>query len=77
MYNKILRIILRVIAVILSLGAFFFQLANLFFGTMAKNGSDLQNDYWYYGEELIPHLFTIFIIVWFAVFQIRKIINMK
>ena len=35
------------------------------------------DDYWYYGTELIPHLFTIIIIIWFVVFQIRKIINMK
>lgn len=77
MDNKILKNIVRVIAVILSLGAFFFQLVNLVLGTMVKNGSDLQNDYWYYGAELIPHLFTIFIIIWFVVFQIKKIINMK
>ena len=55
MDNKMLKNIVRVIAVILSLGAFFFQLVNLVLGTMVKNGSDLQNDYWYYGAELIPH----------------------
>lgn len=50
---------------------------NFVFGTMVKNVSDMQDDYWYYGTELIPHLFTIIIIIWFVVFQIRKIINMK
>ena len=71
MDNNILKIIFRVVAVLLSLGALFFQLINFVFGTMVKN------DYWYYGTELIPHLFTIIIIIWFVVFQIRKIINMK
>lgn len=77
MDNNILKIIFRVVAVLLSLGALFFQLINFVFGTMVKNVSDMQDDYWYYGTELIPHLFTIFIIIWFVVFQIRKIINMK
>ena len=77
MYNNILKIIFRVVAVLLSLGALFFQLINFVFGTMVKNVSDMQDDYWYYGTELIPHLFTIIIIIWFVVFQIRKIINMK
>ena len=53
------------------------ELINFVFGTMVKNVSDMQDDYWYYGTELIPHLFTIIIIIWFVVFQIRKIINMK
>ena len=74
--NKLWKIIFRVVAVLLSLGALFFQLINFVFGTMVKNVSDMQDDYWYYGTELIPHLFTI-IIIWFVVFQIRKIINMK
>ena len=95
MDNNILKIIFRVVAVLLSLGALvfffkllliynlaislelFFQLINFVFGTMVKNVSDMQDDYWYYGTELIPHLFTIIIIIWFVVFQIRKIINMK
>ena len=76
MDNNILKIIFRVVAVLLSLGALFFQLINFVFGTMVKNVSDMQDDYWYYGTELIPNLFTI-IIIWFVVFQIRKIINMK
>jgi uncharacterized membrane protein len=75
MDNNILKIIFRVVAVLLSLGALFFQLINFVFGTMVKNVSDMQDDYWYYGTELIPHLFTIIIIIWFVVFQIRKIIN--
>ena len=73
MDNNILKIIFRVVAVLLSLGALFFQLINFVFGTMVKNVSDMQD----YGTELIPHLFTIIIIIWFVVFQIRKIINMK
>ena len=72
MDNNILKIIFRVVAVLLSLGALFFQLINFVFGTMVKNVSDMQDDYWYYGTELIPHLFTIIIIIWFVVFQIRK-----
>ena len=59
MDNNILKIIFRVVAVLLSLGALFFQLINFVFGTMVKNVSDMQDDYWYYGTELIPHLFTI------------------
>lgn len=39
---------------------------------MVKNVSDMQDDYWYYGTELIPHLFTIIIIIWFVVFQIKE-----
>ena len=62
MDNNILKIIFRVVAVLLSLGALFFQLINFVFGTMVKNVSDMQDDYWYYGTELIPHLFTIIII---------------
>lgn len=58
MDNNILKIIFRVVAVLLSLGALFFQLINFVFGTMVKNVSDMQDDYWYYGTELIPHLFT-------------------
>ena len=61
MDNNILKIIFRVVAVLLSLGALFFQLINFVFGTMVKNVSDMQDDYWYYGTELIPHLFTIII----------------
>ena len=57
MDNNILKIIFRVVAVLLSLGALFFQLINFVFGTMVKNVSDMQDDYWYYGTELIPHLF--------------------
>lgn len=75
MDNKILKNILRIIVVILSLIAFFFQLVNLFLGTMVKNGSEMLNDYWYYGTELIPHVFTIIIIIWFIIFQVREIIN--
>ena len=63
MDNNILKIIFRVVAVLLSLGALFFQLINFVFGTMVKNVSDMQDDYWYYGTELIPHLFTIIIII--------------
>ena len=66
MDNNILKIIFRVVAVLLSLGALFFQLINFVFGTMVKNVSDMQDDYWYYGTELIPHLFTIIIIIWFV-----------
>ncbi|KAA4636296.1 hypothetical protein F3B51_28095, partial [Bacteroides ovatus] len=54
MDNNILKIIFRVVAVLLSLGALFFQLINFVFGTMVKNVSDMQDDYWYYGTELIP-----------------------
>ena len=53
MDNNILKIIFRVVAVLLSLGALFFQLINFVFGTMVKNVSDMQDDYWYYGTELI------------------------
>lgn len=77
MDNKVLKIIFRIVAVLLSLGAIFFQLTNLVFGTMVKNVSDVQNNYWYYGTELIPHLFTIFVVIWFALFQIKKIIDRK
>ena len=48
MDNNILKIIFRVVAVLLSLGALFFQLINFVFGTMVKNVSDMQDDYWYY-----------------------------
>ena len=47
MDNNILKIIFRVVAVLLSLGALFFQLINFVFGTMVKNVSDMQDDYWY------------------------------
>ena len=39
MDNNILKIIFRVVAVLLSLGALFFQLINFVFGTMVKNVS--------------------------------------
>ena len=45
MDNNILKIIFRVVAVLLSLGALFFQLINFVFGTMVKNVSDMQDDY--------------------------------
>ena len=57
MDNNILKIIFRVVALLLSLGALFFQLINFVFGTMVKNVSDMQDDYGYHGTELIPHLF--------------------
>ena len=44
MDNNILKIIFRVVAVLLSLGALFFQLINFVFGTMVKNVSDMQDD---------------------------------
>lgn len=46
MDNNILKIIFRVVAVLLSLGALFFQLINFVFGTMVKNVSDLYSIDW-------------------------------
>ena len=54
MDNNILKIIFRVVAVLLSLGALFFQLINFVFGTMVKNVSDMQ-DYYYYLVCSIPN----------------------
>ena len=59
MDNNILKIIFRVVAVLLSLGALFFQLINFVFGTMVKNVSDMQDDYWYYGTLLFGVLGSI------------------
>ena len=65
MDNNILKIIFRVVAVLLSLGALFFQLINFVFGTMVKNVSDMKDDYLYYCTELINNLFNIIIIIFF------------
>ena len=67
MDNNILKIIFRVVAVLLSLGALFFQLINFVFGTMVKNVSDMKDDYLYYCTELINNLFNIIIIIFFII----------
>lgn len=58
-----LKTILRVVAVLPSLGALLFRLVNFVFGAMIKNISDMQDDCWRYGAEPIPHLLTIIITI--------------
>jgi hypothetical protein len=73
MENRNILIAFRILLIVLGIGAFFFQLPNLIFGTMVKSASYSHTECYFYLMELVPHLFTIIIIVWFVAYQIRKI----
>jgi len=65
--------ILRIILILLGLSSLGFQLVNLIFGTMVKSSSNKQSEFSYYMSEVIPHLFTIIICIWFIMYQIKLI----
>jgi hypothetical protein len=67
--------ILRILLVVLGIMAFFFQLPNLIFGTMVKSSSYAEPRWFFYLSELIPHLFTLVVIIWFIVYQIKQMVR--
>lgn len=77
MANKEIKLAIRIISVMLGISALFFQFINFILGTMVKSSLDVQCEWFYYLTEFIPHLFTLIIIVWFLIFQIRMMIVRK
>lgn len=69
--KKVIRIIFHLILIILGLNAIVFQFVNFIFGTANKSISATPNNYF---EDVIPHLFTIVICLWFIVYQIKSLI---
>jgi len=73
MVNKTVKSFLRILLILLGLSSLWFQLVNLFFGTMVKSSLNKQSELTYYMSEFIPHIFTIIICIWFIVHQIKLI----
>ena len=70
--KKIVKIIIHLILIILGLNAVVFQFFNFIFGTANKSiYSEPKNCF----EDVIPHLFTIIICIWFIVYQIKLLTN--
>jgi hypothetical protein len=70
--KKIIKIVFHLILIILGLNAIVFQSVNFIFGTANKSISSTPNNYF---EDVIPHLFTIVICIWFIVCQIKSLIT--
>lgn len=77
MNSKEFIFFLRIIGIILALSSIFFQLPNLIFGTMVKSVEDVQCEWWWYMGELIPHVFTIVVLLWFIIFQVKKMLHRR
>jgi hypothetical protein len=76
MFNKAIVFFLRILLILMGLNTLGFQVFALVFGTMIKSSIPSNqgfNEWNYYIWEFIPHIFTIFICIWFIVFQIRSI----
>lgn len=77
MVSKECKFAFRIIGIILAINSIFFQVPKLIFGTMVKSEEDIVCEGWYYIAELIPHIFTIVILFWFIIYQIKRMINRK
>ncbi len=77
MENNKLKFPLRMVLIVLGLSALGFQLVNFIFGTLVKRSLDRQSELEYYIGQIVPHLATIMICIWFVVHLIKLINNKK
>lgn len=77
MVNKEFKFAMRFIFVVLGVSALLFQLIEFILGTMVKSSMGAQSGWFYYLTEFVPHLSTIIILVWFLIYQIKRMIVRK
>ena len=72
-YN-VLRIVSKVILIILGVSSLIFQLFYFIFSTLNRSSNDVRSRIL---SDSIPHFFTLIICVWFIIYQIRAVIQIK
>lgn len=75
--NRKLLIGLRVIFILIGFLSFIFQIFNFMFGTLVRKAMHNQSDMDFYINEVVPHVFTVFICVWFVFYQRNLLLHQK
>ena len=70
-FDKVIKVVLT----ILGFMALLFQIVNFIFGTLVKSSADRQSEFSFYINDFIPHSFSIFICIWYIIFQVKSLLN--